>query len=329
MTKLYTKQGDKGETRLFGGSVVGKGSKRVNVYGTIDEANSMLGLAYAVSRWDNIKEFINEIQMKMFSVASEIASDEKGFQKLEKKISEGDTLHLESLIDKCTRVTGEQTSFVIPGTNEASAALHLARTIVRRAERYLVDLSKEENVREELIRYLNRLSDAIYALSRLEETMDYIKKSIEDKTGYIVSSAGNSKHKVLNLKLAKTIASYGEEKAEEIGVPIVFTVVDSGGNMITQDRMDGALLASLDISAGKAYTACAFKMPTDELYDLVKPGAPLYGAENSNNGKVIPFGGGYPLTINGEVIGGIGVSGGTVEEDMLIAKYALEKFFIG
>ena len=113
------------------------------------------------------------------------------------------------------------------------------------------------------------------------------------------------------------------ERAGQLGVPVVFSAVDSGGNLVLLQRMEGALLGSVDVSAGKAYTANAFQMPTHELGQAARPDGPLYGIDASAPGKIVLFGGGFPYVVNGEVVGGIGVSGGTVEQDMDIAWYAM------
>ena len=167
MANLYTKTGDKGQTSLVGGSRVSKSSLRVECYGTIDEANSMLGLAYAQTDREYIRTTVHRIQGRLFALGAELASDEQGAAGLTGKISEEDVAFLEG-VDKCTETTGKQTHFVIPGVDPASAALHVARTIVRRAERHVVALAEHEPVREVLARYINRLSDAVYALARLQ-----------------------------------------------------------------------------------------------------------------------------------------------------------------
>ena len=133
MANLYTKTGDKGQTSLVGGSRVSKSSLRVECYGTIDEANSMLGLAYAQTDREYIRTTVHRIQGRLFALGAELASDEQGAAGLTGKISEEDVAFLEGVVDKCTETTGKQTHFVIPGVDPASAALHVARTIVRRA----------------------------------------------------------------------------------------------------------------------------------------------------------------------------------------------------
>ncbi|KHS57379.1 ATP:cob(I)alamin adenosyltransferase [Terrisporobacter othiniensis] len=128
----------------------------------------------------------------------------------------------------------------------------------------------------------------------------------------------------LNLQTAKKIAEFAEEKAKEIKVPVVISIVDNGGNVILVHRMEDSLLASIDISLNKAYTAASLKMPTDNLKDLCKPGGELYGIQHTNNRLVI-FGGGIPFIYKGKVVGAIGVSGGSVEEDICVCEYALRE----
>jgi uncharacterized protein GlcG (DUF336 family) len=129
----------------------------------------------------------------------------------------------------------------------------------------------------------------------------------------------------MSLESLKKMAEYAEEKANEIHVPVVFSAVDAGGNLILLHRMEDALLASIKISWDKAYTACTLKAPTCALAELTAPGGALYGLQNLCDGRIVVFGGGYPIMKDGKVIGAIGVSGGTAEEDMAVATYAIEK----
>ena len=128
----------------------------------------------------------------------------------------------------------------------------------------------------------------------------------------------------LNLELAVKMIEKAEEKAVSMGVPMVISVVDHGGNLIAQHRMDKAPLASIDISLNKAYTALAVKEATHKFGKNAEPGEEIYGINTTNDGKLVLFGGGYPIkNKSGEVIGGIGSSGGAVEEDMKCAKSGL------
>lgn len=326
MANLYTKTGDQGQTSLVGGTRVGKDSLRVECYGTIDEANSMLGLAYAQTDRPYIRTTLHTIQGRLFSLGAELASDEAGMAKLKGVISEEDVAFLEQVVDTCTQTTGKQTHFVIPGVDPCSAALHVARTIVRRAERHIVTLAQQDTVRQVVSRYVNRLSDAIYALARLQEDLVQEERLRDQVTNLVREKLTQSQPGQLppfSLAVLQQMARRAEEKGRELGVPVVFAAVDQGGNLVLLQRMEGALLASIEIAAGKAYTASALKMATHELGQAAGPNGPLYGIENAVPGKIVLFGGGFPYRVNGEVVGGIGVSGGTVEQDMEIARWAM------
>ena len=326
MANLYTKTGDKGQTSLVGGARVSKDSPRVECYGTIDEANSMLGLAYAQTDRAYIRTTLHTIQGRLFSLGAELASDEKSLEKLKGTISEEDVAFLEGVVDTCTQTTGKQTHFVIPGVDPCSAALHVARTIVRRAERHIVTLSQQAPVRQVVSRYVNRLSDAIYALARLQEDLveeDRLREKVTAVVREKLAQEQTGQMPAFCLENLHRMARRAEEKAKQLGVPVVFAAVDQGGNLVLLQRMEGALLASIEIATGKAYTASALKMATHELGQAAGQNGPLYGIETAIPGKIVLFGGGFPYLVNGEVVGGIGVSGGTVEQDMEIARWAM------
>lgn len=129
-----------------------------------------------------------------------------------------------------------------------------------------------------------------------------------------------SAHERMTLSLARGIVEKVKLKAKEIGVNAVVAVADAGANIITVDCMDDAFIASYDIAVNKAFTSVALKMSTYELSKLAQPGEALYGIQNTNNGKIVIFGGGEPLELNGRVIGGVGVSGGTAEQDTFLGS---------
>ncbi len=130
---------------------------------------------------------------------------------------------------------------------------------------------------------------------------------------------------MITLKDAKKVISAAEKKAIEIGQPMNIAVVDSGGNLIAQ-RMDGAWIGSIDISIKKAFTSRAFDISTKDLAIQSQPGDQFYGIHVSNNGKVIIFAGGIPLKRECQVIGAIGVSGGSGEQDHLVAEAGAAEF---
>lgn len=130
----------------------------------------------------------------------------------------------------------------------------------------------------------------------------------------------------MTLKIAKTLSEVIEKKAEKMGVNVVVAVANSGARPILVNAMDNSYIASYDIALNKAYTSVSLKMATKDLKKISQPGGELYGVQFTNNGQIVIFGGGVPL-LNGEkVIGGLGVSGGTEEQDTFLADYGREVF---
>lgn len=128
----------------------------------------------------------------------------------------------------------------------------------------------------------------------------------------------------ITLDQALEIIAAVRQKATAIGVPMVIAVVDQGGNLVAQQRMDDALLVSVDIALNKAYTAVAVKMSTEELAKVSQPEQMLFGIHNADGGRIVIFGGGVPLKQGDQIIGGLGVSGGSVEDDVACATAGLK-----
>ena len=127
----------------------------------------------------------------------------------------------------------------------------------------------------------------------------------------------------LTLEDARRVIAAGERKAIELKIPYNIAVVDTGGSLIAHVRMDGAWLGSIDIAIDKAWTARAFEMATDELAQLTQCGRPGFGLNTTNHSRVVIFGGGVPIAVDGIVVGAVGASGGSPEQDVLVARAAL------
>jgi uncharacterized protein GlcG (DUF336 family) len=130
-------------------------------------------------------------------------------------------------------------------------------------------------------------------------------------------------HACLTLEDAKRMLSAGEAKAVSLGIPYNLAVVDCGGHLLAFVRQDGALIGSIDLAIDKAMTARLFDMKTDDLARLSQSGRPLFGIQGSNAGKVVIFGGGVPVIVDGDIIGAVGTSAGTVEQDIEVAEAAI------
>lgn len=171
INKIYTRTGDKGETGLVGGKRVSKDSPRVEAYGDVDELNSFIGWCVTLAAKngrEKVREKLSLIQNELFDIGSELATPPGSeFQEMLKASSE-QIKRLEESIDEVMVGIPELRSFVLPGGTELNSALHIARTVCRRAERRLITLAKSEEVSTEVLIYFNRLSDLLFAMSRYE-----------------------------------------------------------------------------------------------------------------------------------------------------------------
>lgn len=176
MLKIYTKTGDKGQTSLYDQTRIDKNDIRVESYGTIDELNASLGFAKNFIDHAEIRQLIEQVQRELFNVAGELAMLDGS--KFPDRIEEKNIQNLEAGIDHYLDQLGRDQAFqfVLPGSNVASGALHVARTICRRAERRIISLSKEAEISPVLLKYVNRLADYIYTLARvLEEQPTFVE----------------------------------------------------------------------------------------------------------------------------------------------------------
>ncbi|KEO81250.1 cob(I)yrinic acid a,c-diamide adenosyltransferase [Tumebacillus flagellatus] len=169
--KIYTKSGDKGETSLIYGHRVPKDAVRVETYGTIDEANSMIGLGMSylrevTFRTDDLQQQLLTIQRDLFDLGRDLATPVEKIQENGYHVQSKHVEQLESFIDGFDAEVPPLTRFILPGGHKAAAALQTARTIARRAERVAVTLGKNETVNPEVQRYLNRLSDYLFVVAR-------------------------------------------------------------------------------------------------------------------------------------------------------------------
>lgn len=130
----------------------------------------------------------------------------------------------------------------------------------------------------------------------------------------------------LSLDTAKKLIEAAQQEAENLGVAMVISIVDDGGNLVAVHRMDDAWLASIDIAQNKAWTSVALKMPTSALEEATIPKAELYGLNTTNNGRLVIFGGGFPLLKDGKVVGAVGASGSAVANDVKVAQAAVDAF---
>jgi len=173
ITKVYTRTGDAGQTRLAGGQQVWKDCLRVEAYGTVDELNASVGFvramndeAAAVESAKQLEQDLRWVQNKLFDAGSLLATAPGQTFKNMPTVTAQDVTRLERMIDKCQKDLAPLKEFILPGGGKVSAALHQSRTICRRAERICVKLTREEPVDPQINKFLNRLSDALFVLAR-------------------------------------------------------------------------------------------------------------------------------------------------------------------
>jgi len=161
LSKIYTRTGDDGTTGLGDGTRVAKDGARVNAYGTLDEANSAIGLLLASALPEDVRDLLVSIQHQLFDLGGELCIPGHA------AITDADIARLEARLDHYNEALPPLKDFILPGGGEAAARCHVARTVVRRAERETVTLSRHESVRPQAIGYLNRLSDLLFVLARV------------------------------------------------------------------------------------------------------------------------------------------------------------------
>lgn len=173
ITRVYTRSGDKGDTALVGGKRVPKDALRIDAYGTLDELNAIVGLARVFNgdcppdpARDRIEVILKGVQNQLFDLGSELATPPDAVYEGMFRVGDNEVKALERLMDECQKDLEPLNSFVLPGGGHVSALLHQCRTVCRRAERIVVRLTREEDIGPWPLRYLNRLSDLFFVLSR-------------------------------------------------------------------------------------------------------------------------------------------------------------------
>lgn len=347
--KIYTKTGDAGTTSLVHTKNIAKSDDRVEVMGTIDELTSHIGLIKTKIQDEKVISFLEGIQHTLMTVMAGIADS----YNMKYKLKDDESEKLEKEIDRLEALFDRPKQFILPGENPVSAQIDVTRTVARRAERCLSQVSIKFGSDTGAKRFMNRLADYLYVLARYYDVV-YVKNA--DTTNKDKNSVEGQEHagteivtakesNVMNtnqteetliqqvlmrmgqgrmtLETSKKLIEKIEEEAKRRGKQAVIAVCTPDGNPVAVHVMDGAFLVSFDVAVRKAYTSVAVKMSTMELSKLAQPGQTFYGLDKLEGGKIVIFGGGVPLVHNGAIIGGLGISGGTGEEDHSLAEYGL------
>ena len=347
--KFYTGQGDKGLTALTPVAQVSKADERIAAVGSVEEIVSALGTVKTATPCPIFRGKLERIQKTLRTLSRGLKDPRSG----KYVFSTEEISFLESDMDEMlTHVSPEALNEALPGGNKQSAFLDVAHTTTRRAEREVIAMDRRFAVPAAFKQYLNRLSDYLIVAARYS---DYLHEQTETEkvaapapavtpvapaltvpapasvptptaadalVAEVLARLGGPK--VMDLEKAKKIISAVETRAKEQGKHAVIAVCNAEGNPIAVHVMDGAFLVSYEVAVKKAYTSVAVKMSTMELSALCQPGGTFYGLQALD--KVITFGGGIPLYNDGVIVGGLGVSGGTGEEDHDLALYGAAVF---
>lgn len=176
MAKIYTKNGDEGETNLFLGGKLSKNDIRVEAFGTVDELVSSLGFAKTLTEKEDVINILEMLQHSLFKIGAELSSDSNKTEKIINIISNEDVNEIESIIDSITEKIDLGNEFIMHGTSSSSAAIDISRTVARRLERVVVSINTNEMINKNILIFLNRISDLLFVVGRYEDEGKDIKK---------------------------------------------------------------------------------------------------------------------------------------------------------
>lgn len=323
-------------TTLMSSTKISKSDERVDALGSVDELTSNIGVAKSLITCEILRGKLERIQKLLITLMAGIASPRNA----KYAIPEEEVTFLENEIDEMEDAFPRKKEFVLPGGCELSARLDVARAVARRAERVIITMDRKYAVDPTTKQYMNRLADFLYILARYvdyryeEGTLSQIAGLTfqSKKAGAVVGTNAVldevmkeiTEGRFLDLRKASLLIEGIEQYAQSIGKKAVIAICNSEGNPIAIHVMDDAFLVSYEVALKKAYTAVSVKMSTMELSKLVQPGQTFYGLQNLNG--LVTFGGGVPLKIGDKIVGGLGISGGTGEEDHALCEYGLQLF---
>ena len=360
---IYTKNGDGGMTSLIHANSIPKSDDRIELVGTMDELNSHLGLIKANALNEDTKKMIVRIQNNLMTIMAGIADPHNMKYKLKEEeltALEEEIDRLESLFSRhkgfvlpgdnvrsaqidVARTVSRRAERRLSSVSIKFGSDSMTKKYMNRLADYLYVLArytdvclknmKKEGIPTELTGGKQQTEAVVSAAGAGEGTASASEKIGAEGEKAMDQASNDLVQEVLrrvtaptrlSLDQAKRLIEKVEEEAKRQGKKAVISVCGPEGNPIAVHVMDDAFLVSFDVAMKKAYTAVAVKMSTRELSVLAQPGGTFYGVDKMDGGKIVIFGGGIPLKYQGRIIGGLGVSGGTGEEDHALAEYGQE-----
>lgn len=340
--EVYTGYGDKGMTDLSHTKNVSKSDDRVCLMGAVEELMSHIGLVRVLVSDGDVVRMLEKISETLKKITDGVSDP----YNREFKVNEDRTQLLEEEIGRMKEIFSGERLPILPGDSRVAAEIDVTRAVARRAERELALVSVKFGSDTGAKKFMNRLSDYFYVLARYVDAAKIGEKNTETE-GTVTTTAGGNTAMAQNdsmavntamiqevlkrmgiqgritLDSAKRLIEKIEQEAQRRNKPSVIAVCSPDGNPVAVHVMDGSFLVSFDMAVKKAYTSVAVKMSTMELSRLTQPGQTFYGLGKMSDNIVI-FGGGVPLKVGDTIIGGLGISGGTGEEDNSLAEYGLQ-----
>ena len=351
---VYTGYGDKGMTDLSHTKNVSKSDDRVCLMGSVEELVSHIGLVRVLIDDGDVVRMLEKISETLKKITDGVSDP----YNREFKVSEDRTELLEEEIDRMKEIFSGERLPILPGDSRVAAEIDVTRAVARRAERELALVSVKFGSDTGAKKFMNRLSDYFYVLARYVDAAKIGEKNAEtagieanvgaEASGTMTTTAAGGNTAMaqndsmavntamiqevlkrmgiqgrITLDSAKRLIEKIEQEALRRNKPSVIAVCSPDGNPVAVHVMDGSFLVSFDMAVKKAYTSVAVKMSTMELSRLTQPGQTFYGLGKMSDNIVI-FGGGVPLKVGDTIIGGLGISGGTGEEDNSLAEYGLQ-----
>jgi ATP:cob(I)alamin adenosyltransferase len=326
MDKIYTGNGDKGYTKTLSNFRISKSDAVIELLGSADEFISALYAANADTADDGLKKDILIVIKRMREIKEEFAGGDKTVTPECVKV-------VEKMIDRYgVDIAPDEALYEKTDKSRCTSMLYLAASVAKRMERAAVKAGQFNRLRPVTLSYINRLCDLIECFAKYSDSIESNTQAAEpaEKTSQRNDFQHTAERKSadmtetsLTLSLAKKLSEVIERKAAADGVKVVVAVVDAGANLILLHATDDAYIASVQIAQDKAYTAAALKMFTHTALELSRGGA-LDGLNVTSNNRLSLLGGGAPLKIGDKIVGGLGVSGGTAEEDTGFAIFGAE-----
>lgn len=326
--QIYTKDGDGGQTSLSGRRLP-KTNSRIELIGALEETESSISVARMfVPAGDGLMQDLAAVTDHLIRILKYL----RGETVRGETLGDGPVAFLEERTDSYAAYHKGFDPDAAVMSCRTAALLMQARAVVRRAERIYIRADISVGSKESALqrRYLNRLSDYLWAASMY---LDTIRREGGGTAAAQSGNAGGAARKGWNGMDPMSLANIRifmqalENEAASRGMALVIAVCSREGRPVSVDVMDGAYIASYDIAVNKAWTAVSLQMPTKELAALCAPGGSLYGLQNTNQGRIVIFGGGVPLRDrDGNILGGLGVSGSTAENDTMMGDVGGELF---